>query len=89
VRVDFRSGICAPSTRIWAKRSFRSEGTLEYQIDGKAGALSPGDVLFVPQERSTGEELARATGRAREYVVEKGKPLITLVSERQRVDQSR
>ena len=57
------------------------EGTLEYQIDGKPVTVKPGDVLFVPAGTvhsvknigsGNGAELAT-------YIVEKGKPLITLV----------
>ena len=57
------------------------EGTLEYQIDGKPVTVKPGDVLFVPAGTvhsvtnvgsGNGAELAT-------YVVEKSKPLITLV----------
>jgi quercetin dioxygenase-like cupin family protein len=52
---------------------------LEYQIDGKPVIVEPGDVLFVPagtvhsvKNIGNGAELAT-------YVVEKDKPLITLV----------
>jgi len=57
------------------------EGTLEYEIDGRLVTVKPGDVLFVPAGTihsvknvgtSNGAELAT-------YVVEKGKPLFTLV----------
>jgi quercetin dioxygenase-like cupin family protein len=58
------------------------EGLLEYQIEGKAAVtLKAGDVLFIPAEtvhaaRNVG------TGRGAElatYIVEKGKPLLTVV----------
>ncbi|TMD51441.1 MAG: cupin domain-containing protein [Chloroflexi bacterium] len=57
------------------------EGTLEYEIAGKVTRVKPGDVLFVPAGTP---HLARnlGTGRGAElatYVVEKGKPLITIV----------
>ena len=58
------------------------EGTLEYEVAGRpAVRLSAGEVLFIPAGtvhaarnpgRTTGAELAT-------YVVEKGKPLLTLV----------
>lgn len=57
------------------------EGTLEYQIDSKTVTVKPGFVLFVPAGTihsaknvgsDNGAELAT-------YIVEKGKPLITLV----------
>jgi quercetin dioxygenase-like cupin family protein len=57
------------------------EGTLEYEIDGKVTKVKPGDVLFVPAGTP---HLARNLGTSRgaelaTYVVEKGKPLITIV----------
>jgi quercetin dioxygenase-like cupin family protein len=57
------------------------EGTLEYEIAGKVTQVKPGDVLFVPAGTP---HLARnlGTGRGAElatYIVEKGKPLITIV----------
>ena len=58
------------------------EGTLEYQIEDKPPVtLKAGDVLFIPagtvhsarnSGSVTGSELAT-------YIVEKGKPLLTLV----------
>jgi len=57
------------------------EGTLEYEIGGKLSRVKAGDVLFVP---AGVPHLARnvGTGRGAElatYIVDKGKPLITLV----------
>ena len=57
------------------------EGTLEYEIDGKVSRVKAGDVLFVP---AGAPHLARNLGSGRgaelaTYVVEKGKPLITIV----------
>ena len=58
------------------------EGTWEYTVEGKPPVtLTPGDVLFIPggtihAARNVG------TGRAAElatYIVEKGKPLLTVV----------
>ena len=58
------------------------EGLLEYQVEGKPPVtLKAGDVLFIPAEtihaaRNVG------TGRGAElatYIVEKGKPLLTVV----------
>ena len=82
VRVDFDPGYVAPShTHPGEEIIYVLEGTLEYQIDGKPVTVKPGDVLFVPAGTvhsvknvgtSNGAELAT-------YVVEKGKPLITLV----------
>ena len=83
VRVDFDPGYVAPGhTHPGEEIIYVLEGTLEYQIEGQPPAtVKPGDVLFVPAGTihsvknigsSNGAELAT-------YVVEKGKPLITLV----------
>ncbi len=57
------------------------EGSLEYQIEGKAWVtLKAGDVLFIPARRI---HAARNVGRIpgselATYIVEKGKPLVTI-----------
>ena len=81
VRVDFDPGYVAPKhTHPGEEIIYVLEGTLEYEVDGKLLTVKPGDVLFVPAGiihsvknigTSNGAELAT-------YVVEKGKPLITL-----------
>jgi len=83
VRVDFDPGYVSPRhTHPGEEIIYVLEGTLEYQIEGQPTAtVKPGDVLFVPAGKihsaknvgsGNGAELAT-------YVVEKGKPLITLV----------
>jgi quercetin dioxygenase-like cupin family protein len=82
VRVDFDPGYVAPRhTHPGEEIIYVIEGTLEYEIGGKPVRVKAGDVLFVPAGTvhtaknvgsSNGAELAT-------YVVEKGKPLITLV----------
>jgi quercetin dioxygenase-like cupin family protein len=83
VRVDFDPGYVAPRhTHPGEEIIYVLEGTLEYRIEGQPPAtVKPGDVLFVPAGTihsvknvgsDNGAELAT-------YVVEKGKPLITLV----------
>ena len=82
VRVDFDPGFVAPKhTHPGEEIIYVIEGSLEYEIDGKLAKVKAGDVLFVPAGAihtaknvgsSNGAELAT-------YVVEKGKPLITLV----------
>jgi len=82
VRVEFDPGYVAPRHMHPGEEIiYVIEGTLEYQIDGKSSTVKAGDVLFVPSGAvhsaknigsSNGAELAT-------YVVEKGKPLITLV----------
>jgi quercetin dioxygenase-like cupin family protein len=83
VRVDFDAGVVAarhshPGEEI----VYVIEGSIEYQIDGKSPVtLKAGEVLFIPAGAvhsaknvgsGNGAELAT-------YIVEKGKPLITLV----------
>jgi quercetin dioxygenase-like cupin family protein len=82
VRVDFDPGYVAPMhTHPGEEIIYVIEGTLEYEIGGKKSKVKAGDVLFVPAGTPhtamnigshNGAELAT-------YVVEKGKPLITLV----------
>jgi quercetin dioxygenase-like cupin family protein len=83
VRVDFDPGYVSPRhTHPGEEIIYVLEGKLEYQIEGKPPVtVKPGDVLFVPAGTihaarnvgsGNGAELAT-------YVVEKGKPLITLV----------
>jgi quercetin dioxygenase-like cupin family protein len=83
VRVDFDPGYVSPRhTHPGEEIIYVLEGTLEYQIQGQPNAtVKPGDVLFVSAGTihwvtnvgsGNGAELAT-------YVVEKGKPLITLV----------
>ena len=82
VRVDFDPGYVSPKhTHPGEEIIYVIEGTLEYEIGGKVSTVEAGDVLFVPAGtvhwvknvgKSNGAELAT-------YVVEKGKPLFTLV----------
>ena len=82
VRVDFDPGYVAPMhTHPGEEIIYVIEGTLEYEIGGKKSKVKAGDVLFVPAGTphtatnigsDNGAELAT-------YIVEKGKPLITLV----------
>ena len=82
VRVDFDPGYVAPShTHPGEEIIYVLEGTLEYQIGGKAVTVKPGDVLFVPAGTVHSAKNIGSTNGAElaTYVVEKGKPLITLV----------
>jgi quercetin dioxygenase-like cupin family protein len=83
VRVEFDPAYASPRhTHPGEEIIYVLEGTLEYEIGGKPPVtVKPGDVLFVPAGTvhaarnvgsGTGAELAT-------YIVEKGKPLITLV----------
>jgi quercetin dioxygenase-like cupin family protein len=83
VRVDFDPGYVSPKhTHPGEEIIYVLEGTLEYQVEGRPPAtLEAGNVLLIPAGTihaaknvgsGNGAELAT-------YVVEKGKPLITLV----------
>jgi quercetin dioxygenase-like cupin family protein len=82
-RVDFDPGYASPRhTHPGEEIIYVLEETLQYEIEGQPPAtVKPGDVLFVPAGKihsvkkvgsGNGAELAT-------YVVEKGKPLITVV----------
>lgn len=83
VRVDFKPGaVAANHSHPGEEIVHVLEGTLEYEVEGKPPVtLKAGDVLFIPYGaahrvknvgRGNSAELAT-------YIVEKGKPLITLV----------
>src|SRR3982075_2712900 len=83
VRVDLAPGVAfGKHTHPGEEIIYVLEGSLEYQIEGKPPiTLKAGDVLFIPAGTihaarnvgsGTGSELAT-------YIVEKGKPLLTLV----------
>ncbi len=83
VRVDFDPGYVSPKhTHPGEEIIYVLEGTLEYHVEGRpAATYKTGEVLLVPAGAihwvknvgsGNGAELAT-------YVVEKGKPLITLV----------
>ena len=82
VIVEIAPGTTAPlHTHPGEEIIYILEGTLEYEIGGKLSRVKAGDVLFVPAGTP---HLARnvGTGRGAElatYVVEKGKPLLTVV----------
>jgi quercetin dioxygenase-like cupin family protein len=83
VRVDFAPGAAfGTHSHPGEEIVYVLEGTLEYQVEGKPPVtLKAGEVLFIPAGTvhaaknvgsRNGAELAT-------YVVEKGKPLVTLV----------
>ena len=83
VRVDLAPGVAFPKhSHPGEEIVYVIEGLLEYQLDGKPPVtLKAGEVLFIPAGTihsaknvgsGNGAELAT-------YIVEKGKPLITLV----------
>jgi quercetin dioxygenase-like cupin family protein len=82
VRVDFDPGYVAPRhTHPGEEIIYVIEGTLEYEIGGKTTKVKAGDVLFVPAGAiHTAKNVGAGNGaELATYVVEKGKPLITVV----------
>jgi quercetin dioxygenase-like cupin family protein len=82
VRVDFAPGAAFGShTHPGEEIIYVLEGSLEYQLEGKTPVtLKAGDVLFVPAGTIHAAKNVGG-GNAAElatYVVEKGKPLLTL-----------
>lgn len=84
VRVDFDPGVAfGKHTHPGEEIAYVLEGSLEYQVDGKPPVtLKAGDVLFIPAGtihaaknvgNGNGAELAT-------YIVEKGKPLVEMVT---------
>lgn len=81
VRVDFAPGASfGRHSHPGEEIAYVIEGTLEYEIDGKTVTLKAGETLFIPAGtvhaaknvgKANGSELAT-------YIVEKGKPLVTL-----------
>ena len=83
VRVDFAPGATFPRhMHAGEEIVYVLSGTLEYRLDGQARAtLNSGDVLFIPGGKihavaNVGLENASELAT---YIVEKGKPLITLI----------
>jgi quercetin dioxygenase-like cupin family protein len=82
VRVDFNPGAAFPRhSHPGEEIIYVLEGSLEYDIDGQPPVtLKAGEVLFIPAGTIHAAKNA-GTGVARElatYIVEKGKPLLTL-----------
>ena len=82
-RIDFSPGAVAPRHRHPGEEIvYVLRGTLEYQVQGRPPVtLRVGDVLFIPAEtvhavRNVGSDSASELAT---YVVDKNRPLITLV----------
>ena len=91
VRVDFDPGYTSPwHTHPGEEIIYVIEGTIEYQVRGQpTKTYKSGEVLTVPYGTP---HLAKNVGTTNAaelatYIVEKGKPLITLGSEQQRPPQ--
>src|SRR5215472_15012803 len=83
VRVELDPGVASPRhTHPGEEIIYVLGGSLEYEIEGKPPVtLKPGDVLFIPAGTI---HAAKAIGSSKgvelaTYIVEKGKPLLTLV----------
>lgn len=83
VRVDIGPGEMAPNhTHPGEEIIYVLEGTLEYQVEGKPPVtLKAGDVLFIPYQTIHSAKNVGSVNAAElaTYIVEKGKPLLTLV----------
>jgi|SRR5215510_495388 len=82
VRVDIGPGVVAPRhSHPGEEIVYVIEGALEYQLEGKPPVtLKAGDVLFIPSGTIHAVKNV-GSGNAAElatYIVEKGKPLVTL-----------
>jgi quercetin dioxygenase-like cupin family protein len=82
-RVEIDPGVTSPRhTHPGEEIIYVLEGSLEYQVEGKPPVtLKAGDVLFIPAGTIHAAKNV-GSGNAAElatYVVEKGKPLVTVV----------
>jgi quercetin dioxygenase-like cupin family protein len=82
VRVDIEPGVAFPRhTHPGEEIIYVLAGLLEYEVEGRPPAtLKAGDVLFVPAgtvhaAKNVGSDIASELAT---YIVEKGKPLLTL-----------
>jgi quercetin dioxygenase-like cupin family protein len=82
VRVDLAPGVAFGNhTHPGEEIIYVLAGTIEYQVEGKPVTLKAGDVLFIPAgtvhaAKNVGSDTASELAT---YIVEKGKPLLTLV----------
>ena len=83
VRVDFAPGAVAPRHKHPGEEIvYVLKGSLEYRVEGRSPVtLKTGDVLFIPTGTvhavtNVGSDSASELAT---YIVEKGKPLVTLV----------
>ena len=83
VRVDIAPGVLAPNhSHPGEEIVYVIEGLLEYQLEGKSPVtLRAGEVLFIPAGTIHSAKNVGSINAAElaTYIVEKGKPLVTLV----------
>ena len=86
VRVELEPGTMAPRhSHPGEEIIYVLEGAWEYTVEGKPPVtLKPGDVLFIPAGTNHSARNVGTVKRAElaTYIVEKGKPLFTVPSER-------
>jgi len=86
VRVDFDPGFVAPwHTHPGEEVIYVIEGTIEYKLQGKPPkTYKAGQVLVVPYGTPHSASIVGASNAAElaTYIVEKGRPLITLVTQK-------
>ena len=84
VRVDIGPGVLAPNhSHPGEEIVYVIEGLLEYQLEGKSPVtLKAGEVLFIPAGTIHSAKNVGSVNAAElaTYIVEKGKPLVTLVT---------
>jgi quercetin dioxygenase-like cupin family protein len=82
VRVDIGPGVLAPNhSHPGEEIVYVIEGLLEYQLEGKSPVtLKAGEVLFIPAGTIHSAKNVGSVNAAElaTYIVEKGKPLVTL-----------
>ena len=82
VRVDFAPGVAfPPHSHPGEEIAYVIEGELEYQFEGKSPVtLKAGEVLFIPAGTIHSAKNVGSVNAAElaTYIVEKGKPLLTL-----------
>jgi quercetin dioxygenase-like cupin family protein len=82
VRVDIGPGVLAPNhSHPGEEIVYVIEGLLEYQLEGKSPVtLRAGEVLFIPAGTIHSAKNVGSANAAElaTYIVEKGKPLVTL-----------
>ena len=82
VRVDIDPGMLAPDhSHPGEEIVYIIEGSLEYQLEGKPPVtLEAGEVLFIPAGTIHSAKNVGSVNAAElaTYIVEKGKPLVTL-----------
>ena len=82
VRVDFAPGVAfPPHSHPGEEIAYVIEGLLEYRLDGRPPVtLKAGEVLFIPAGTIHSAKNVGSANAAElaTYIVEKGKPLVTL-----------